>query len=168
MKYLVKPGDVLVSEEDGVIQAYLAASWAKEVAPDSSHAHHKSGPRRWEIPAWSYGVDGTFYIKDSTLEMELDVRGPEDKVDLRQLNMMPIQYTALETSMALQERGKNYWRCCEKRLVSYYGDSGTEYIEKVGIGGYCGWRSAVDSYDWERDSWLISKLTDCFTCQNRI
>ncbi|KAL2839543.1 hypothetical protein BJX68DRAFT_279366 [Aspergillus pseudodeflectus] len=120
MKYLVKPGDVLVSEEDGAIQAYLAASWAKEVTLDSSHAHHKSGPRRWEISAWSYGVDGTFYIKDSTLEMELDVRGPEDKVDLRQLNMMPIQYTALETSMALQERGKNYWRCREKRLVSYY------------------------------------------------
>ncbi|KAL3447312.1 P-loop containing nucleoside triphosphate hydrolase protein [Aspergillus insuetus] len=130
MKYLVKPGDVLVSEEDGVLQAYMAASWAKEVTPKSSHACQKSGSPRWEISAWSYGVDGTFYEKYTTLKMELDVQGPEDKVDLRQLDLMPIQYTVLETSMALQQRGKSYWWCREKRLVSYYGDPGAEYIER--------------------------------------
>ncbi|KAJ0421730.1 P-loop containing nucleoside triphosphate hydrolase protein [Aspergillus carlsbadensis] len=129
MKYLVKPGDVLVSEEDGVVQAYLAASWAKEVTIAISKADQHSGPRRWEISAWSYGVDGTFYIKDTTLEMELDFRSPGEKIDLRQLNKMPIQYTTLETSMALQERGKAYWWCREKRLVSYYGEAGAEYIE---------------------------------------
>jgi hypothetical protein len=137
MKYLVKPGDVLVSEEGGVVQAYMAASWAKEVTPESSHAFQKSGPRRWEIAAWSYRVDGTFYEKYTTLEMELDVRGPEDKVNLQQLDLMPIQYTALETSMALRQRGETYWWCREKRLVSYYGDSGTEYIESVSNGSYC-------------------------------
>jgi hypothetical protein len=137
MQYLVKPGDVLVSEEGGVVQAYMAASWAKEVTPGSSHAFQKSGPRRWEISAWSYGAEGTFYEKYTTLEMELDVRGPEDKVDLRQLDLMPIQYTALETSMALQQRGKSYWRCREKRLVSYYGDPGTDYIESVSTSSYC-------------------------------
>jgi hypothetical protein len=137
MQYLVKPGDVLVSEEGGVVQEYMAASWAKEVTPGSSHAFQKSGSRRWEISAWSYGAEGTFYEKYTTLEMELDVRGPEDKVDLRQLDLMPIQYTALETSMALQQRGKSYWRCREKRLVSYYGDPGTDCIESVSTSSYC-------------------------------
>ncbi|KAL2856642.1 hypothetical protein BJY01DRAFT_242688 [Aspergillus pseudoustus] len=113
MKYLVRPGDVLVSREGGRDQAYLATSWAKE---------------RWKVFAWSYEVDGAFFYKNTTLEITFDIRDSNNKVDLRTLSVVPLQYTSLETAVSLQERGKNYWPYREKRLVSYYGSAGADYV----------------------------------------
>ncbi|KAL3467065.1 P-loop containing nucleoside triphosphate hydrolase protein [Aspergillus heterothallicus] len=130
MKFLIKPGDTLVSEEYGRYQAYLATSWAKEV--NTTKVQSRSTPgiaaRRWEVSAWSHEVDGTFYEKDTILVFDLEFQDPEDKVDLRGLSLVPIQYTDIETSFQLQERGKDYWRCRERRLVSYRDNVGTEYV----------------------------------------
>ncbi|KAF6221504.1 hypothetical protein HO133_002360 [Letharia lupina] len=90
VKYLVRPGDVLVRTQDAVPHAYVATTWAKEGKPDREgsrkseegrpltlNAEKKQGPRKrtykFEVAAWSWAFDGSFERKRTTIKIQLNV-----------------------------------------------------------------------------------------------
>lgn len=121
MKYLMKPGDVLVSSKDGHTQAYMAKSWAGQI-PIMKHGtkdeHSTKFQHSWQVIAWSYDFDGSFYRKATVLTIEINVQDPTEEVALRDLSVVPMRYTDQETQMRLEQRGQTYWACRKKKLVS--------------------------------------------------
>ncbi|PLN81396.1 P-loop containing nucleoside triphosphate hydrolase protein [Aspergillus taichungensis] len=120
MKYLVKPGDVLVSSKKGHSQAYMAKAWAeqditmKPISKDDQCEYQKP----WQVVSWSYDYDGSFYCKNTILTIEINVEDPTEEVTLRDLSVVPMRYADPETQLRLEQRGQTYWECRKKKFVS--------------------------------------------------
>lgn len=168
VRYLFKPGDVLVSHVDGQYTGYIATSW-----PNSSSTKNWSGMRTrplgngtgrsfdqkqdfragrssgkvpvrvWNIQAWYWDFDGSFQRQNQTLHLEIPADEGDDKTILNpngntgmetndkckntelkgrqiaELNVFPIQYASTEVIDTLRRRGKTFWKCRNRRLVSY-------------------------------------------------
>ena len=138
VKYLVRPGDVLVSTQDSVPLAYVATTWAKEEAykedvsnPDEGRLHkitaekHK-GPKirtyNFRVAAWSWAFDGSFEQKRITIQIQLKVGDEDDEVSITSLNYFPLRFDTNGLQQLLEERGNIFWKCRTKRLVSYSDD----------------------------------------------
>jgi hypothetical protein len=134
MKYLVRPGDPLVCQETGALQAYQATSWAKSkpASRDTSTKEGGSGfDKVWEVSAWSYEFDGVFYQKTVNLEIELDVTDPDEEVALSALRVTLLDYTSSDIREKLKRRGKTYWACRKRRFISYSGGDDIESLNNV-------------------------------------
>ena len=111
------------------------------------------------IKVWQWAFDGQFQRQHKTLTLEISA--PEDRASvptdtkgknsaqtngeehkpgprekkLVDLNIFPIQYAPAEIVEECRRRGKTFWKCRNRRLVSYR-DSETENIQNlVGIFG---------------------------------
>ena len=139
VKYLVRPGDVLVRTEDNVPRAYVAVSWAREGKVDDeektnpregrSHkinAQKDQGPRireyRFDVVVWSWAFNGSFRKERETLQIQLKVGDEDDEVSITSLNYFPLRFDKGGLQGLLEKRGKMFWKCRTKHLVSYSDD----------------------------------------------
>ncbi|PYI09863.1 P-loop containing nucleoside triphosphate hydrolase protein [Aspergillus sclerotiicarbonarius CBS 121057] len=132
MKYLVKPGDPLIVQEKSVLQAYQATSWIRGKAKDTVNdtIEDVNGfDRLFEVSAWSYEFDGGFYQNHVNLAIELDVADPEEEIALRSLRVVPLDYASADVKRKLEDRGKTYWACRKRRLISYDGGDGVGFLD---------------------------------------
>ncbi|RAL14096.1 ATP-binding protein [Aspergillus homomorphus CBS 101889] len=123
MKYLVRPGDPLVSQAQNMPQAYQATSWAS-IKPNRGNNGGKDEDlfdKAWEVSAWSYEFDGVFHQKPVILVIKLDVTNPTEEVSLISLEVAPLEYANPELRAKLERRGKTYWACRKKKFISYSG-----------------------------------------------
>ncbi|KAL4788115.1 P-loop containing nucleoside triphosphate hydrolase protein [Aspergillus varians] len=123
MKYLVRPGDVLIAEQEGHLQAYLATSWAEEIPTIRSYytGVDDSSLYLWQVSCWSYWWNSSLQRKKTTLEFRLDVKSSTEEVELQRLTVIPMRCASPEVQEKLEQRGKTYWKCREKRFVSCSG-----------------------------------------------
>ncbi|PYI06177.1 P-loop containing nucleoside triphosphate hydrolase protein [Aspergillus sclerotiicarbonarius CBS 121057] len=112
MKYLVKPGTVLVSQKRGQLQAYMATSWATQ---------DTANDKKWNVTGWSYEFDGVFYHRNTTLSLEMNAENPTEEVELQQLDVTPLEFASCEIRQKLEQRGKIYWQCRKRKFISYTG-----------------------------------------------
>ena len=138
VKYLGRPGDVLVRTQDSVPRAYVATNWAQEdkvreedlLVPDSDEGrHHKlnpeklQGPRkqtyRFEVAAWSWAFDGSFAKKRHKIKIQLEVGDEDEEVKITSLNYFPLHYDEGGLHELLKDRGRMFWKCRTKHFVSY-------------------------------------------------
>ena len=140
MKYLVKPGDVLVQKN--TTQGFVARSWAELTsarseygdAVNSSRSTYESNMRQhpsdedsteklsyeWKIKAWCWAFDGAFQVKPMTLSLKLEVTFEGDEVDIHELNVFPLVYSQGSTLRdKLETRGRMFWKCRHKHIVSW-------------------------------------------------
>ncbi|KAJ5291366.1 hypothetical protein N7478_000617 [Penicillium angulare] len=89
----------------------------------------------WTTKAWTWGFTGTFYRRSSDLELRMPLPHDEDQIGCRSteergdsrlkgfpitsLNVFPLKYAAKEVLDMLQRRGETFWKCRNRRLVSY-------------------------------------------------
>jgi hypothetical protein len=143
IRYLIRPGDILVDDADTESQAYVAKGWIEgpevtleeldDEEPDNINRkriprygpHANSAKSRstimhsWEVPAWYWKFDGVFEKTEITLTLNMLVGYDEEAVSIKDLNFCPIQYAAESTRELLQKRGKTFWSLRNKRFVSY-------------------------------------------------
>ena len=134
MKYLVKPGDVLVSSKKEHFQAYMAKSWAEEkpiTKHDSKGEQDIEIRSRWQVNVWSYDFDGSFYRKATALTIEINIEDPTEEVALRDLSVVPMRYADQETQVRLETRGQTYWECRKKKFVSCRSSNDIESMVSV-------------------------------------
>lgn len=144
VKYLVRPGDVLVATQGSVPRAYVATTWAQEegfnsVRVDVPHldkgrlhklnADKNQEPReqtyRFEVGAWSWAFDGSFEKKHTKILIRLQVGDEDDEVRINSLNCFPLRFDEGNLELLLEKRGKMFWKCRTKYFVSYSdGDNG--------------------------------------------
>ncbi|PKY02830.1 P-loop containing nucleoside triphosphate hydrolase protein [Aspergillus campestris IBT 28561] len=121
IKYLVKPGDVLVSSKKADFQAYMATSWAeqsKTAKKNNKGENCIEVQQTWHVVAWSYDYDGSFYRKSTVLDIEINVEDPTEEIALRDLSVFPMRYADQGTQLRLEQRGQTYWECRKKKFVS--------------------------------------------------
>ena len=140
LKYLIKPGDVLVRTRDRIPSAYIATSWAvpneedKSSAPDwdDRRAHKMSKdyssqePRKkvysWRIKFWYWAFDGAFESQTAENTIRLRTGDVDKEVDIDSLDYYPIQYGTKELQALLERRGRTFWNCRFKNFISYQED----------------------------------------------
>ncbi|GCB27380.1 ATPase family AAA domain-containing protein 3 [Aspergillus awamori] len=89
LKYLVRPGTILVSNNKGHPQAYMATTWATQNADND---------KTWNVSGWAYEFDGVFYRRNHTLKVEINNEDPAEEVHLHSLNVTPLEYASCENS----------------------------------------------------------------------
>lgn len=135
IEFLFRPGDVLLSKEDGKQEGFVALGQAipKEgqqklpgkIEDWSGRANNDDVQKNytWTIDAWSYQYDGHFYKAEHTqatsLKIHLNVSHYEKEVPMSDLNLLPLAYAEKAFAERLAERGRIFWSCRRKKLVSY-------------------------------------------------
>ena len=129
VEYLIRPGDVLVRPRGSSLEAYMASSWAKEGKETidvldedyEPNRNHKKGSKKttplqapskktysWEISAWSWGFDCSFYKRQFTIPLYLTVSDVDMHVKTDSLDYFPLQYGSPDLRMTLEKRGRMF------------------------------------------------------------
>lgn len=145
MKYMVRPGDVLVSMGEGPLKAYKSMTWTTAMGSDPfcqdiakeklSCANDEKimGQVLFEeerccvssVTAWSWEYNGEFRRRVQNLEVKLHIRKPDEEVPIASLEVFPLRYASEEIRDTLAKRGQTYWKCRKQKLVDYYEAPGT-------------------------------------------
>jgi hypothetical protein len=134
IRFLIRPGDVLVRTNEAYAEAYLATSWLHEdksvyeiygLPGDSSKITGSAVPslkvpaQEWELDAWSYSYDGELYKVETTLNIQLHVDASCTEIPIVNLGVFPLRFASRELREAIEQRGKIFWSCRHRKYVSY-------------------------------------------------
>jgi len=162
IRYLFKPGDVVIERDKKEYRGWMTKSWAHipvtlqgpvskgpgghqpPPRPLFANPPENSRGRKWEIQAWRWDYDGVdFQQREGILELSIphNKSGKPDsgiesadrlteEIAITQLEVFPIQHADAELVEKLRRRGRTFWRCRNKALVSYQETdiSGTENL----------------------------------------
>lgn len=152
LKYLFKPGQLLVQNKDDEMQGWICEDWPRviqsgETVPlrqaktagvtkhEKSESHARSNPQL-ELSAWHWEFDGEFQRKKETLSISIEVgTHKESGIPIKSLDVFPLEYASDATFNQLRRRGRSFWECRKRALVSYRGDSNTN--EGSLVGAFC-------------------------------
>jgi hypothetical protein len=145
LKYLVRPGDVLVSSaaEGNIPQACIARDWigapettleepeledwehvGKQLVEGHSSLVNSISDRKmttyvWKVPVWNWSFDGNFGRQETSIDITMSLANEGDSVEIRSLKYYPLQYAAANMRSLLEKRGRTFWSLRNRRFVSY-------------------------------------------------
>lgn len=166
LKYLFKPGDVVIQRKGDLYSGWVARSWAKHIktyqtirekarvvinrtsriplygteTASKEMANERVWVQSWTIPAWNWDFDGNFQRKHQELSFFIvtendpgpgpgtvyaskarteDASSTSEDIPISGLEVFPIQYAPQEVVQQLRRRGKAFWKCRNRKLVSY-------------------------------------------------
>lgn len=143
LKYLFRPGEVLVGKDSVGLQAYIATGWidlSETVHEDAEYEHPDSVQRRriprygplantkgnrklktyiWTVPAWRWEFNGIFEKRNVNLKVRMSIGYDEESVDIASLNVHPLKYAADGTKTLLERRGRTFWAARHRKFVAY-------------------------------------------------
>jgi hypothetical protein len=92
--------------------------------PSSSPSHisiqETSSFSYWSVEAWSWEFDGSFGKNKRPIEIELPTYEEDQLVQINSLAGYPVRFAENEVKDRLEGRGKTFWSCRQKQLVSYH------------------------------------------------
>jgi hypothetical protein len=143
MPFLVKLGDaILVKQEVGernqevsgvIAETYLTSTTPRRLARHAESRYSKQSLSKetkkrqywsWIVHTWSYKFDGSFYKNQEIINIKMVADELKGETNIQNLNAFPIRYASQKTIALLEKRGREFWRCREKRLVAYHDESG--------------------------------------------
>ncbi|ERF73697.1 hypothetical protein EPUS_00951 [Endocarpon pusillum Z07020] len=158
VKYLIKPGDVLVDIQGLETQAYQALEWAEELPPDDDGDREdyedydisrrkiplKRGPKsqsndvrkklryKWRLPVSSWRFDGHFEMHKEVIFINMKVAYEDQEVPINQLSIFPLAFAPKGVRNTLEQRGRMFWKLRHGKFVSYQldEDGGLSNIDK--------------------------------------
>ncbi|KAI1144801.1 hypothetical protein F4825DRAFT_467828 [Nemania diffusa] len=110
IKYLFKPGDVVVQGSHQDSRGYLCTTWLEKEELKST--------KRLALE-----IEGKFSRERSTLSFEIDNEYPHDKV-INKMDIRPLAYVDESTKERLECRGYWFWKCRVQHMVSYHEGEG--------------------------------------------
>lgn len=152
MVYMIKPGDVVVlnnkpGHDDGIIHGKIAESSPVSITPKALLLDPEGNPWqkkvksnrkryswKWVLPVWQYTYDGSFYRNQTSLNVDMDADELEEEISINRLNIYPLTFATDTVKQRLEQRGRTFWTCRERRLISYedakgiYGVSSFRYV----------------------------------------
>lgn len=153
LKYLFKPGQLLVQNKDGEIQGWICADWPRVIRleePAFKRQDKKAGTAKLEnttppvevnlkleLNAWHWEFDGEFRRKDVTLPLSIKSEpNKEHGIPINTLDIFPLKYASDTIFNQLRHRGRSFWKCRKRALVSYRGDEATNDSNLVSTHAY--------------------------------
>ncbi|KAL1872404.1 hypothetical protein Daus18300_004374 [Diaporthe australafricana] len=141
LKYLFKPGQLLLQSQDDEIQGWICADWPKAARRAEKASQRQdnligaikleklelaeSSPK-WELSAWHWDFDGNFHRRKATLPVSIKSdTNEESEIPINTLSIFPLKYASEDSFKRIQMRGRNFWKCRKRGLVSYREDADT-------------------------------------------
>lgn len=139
MPFLLCPGDVLVWKEKGKTKAAVTSSEVFQKSPpilywDSSQmlevGHNTMEGSKgefsttWGVDVWSYRFNGEFRRDKRSREIRFKTSSLDQEVDISKLGVYPLRFADEKTKLRLETRGKTFWTCRHRNLVSHTGVEG--------------------------------------------
>ncbi|KAM0436596.1 hypothetical protein ACHAPT_002304 [Fusarium lateritium] len=125
MPFLLRPGDVCLSNKDGVPRGHVALAYPQtdrvngEDTRDQQNTSKK--PAQWRVPCQSLEHSGAFYQVNKVVKIVLETEAPDDEVNIASLSVMPLKYATDGAQETLTRRAKTWRKLRSKQLVSYEG-----------------------------------------------
>lgn len=127
MEYLIRPGDVLISNDNGRLSGCLATSRPRfdvgQRALEEKDKHNPKPSWSWSIDSYAFMYAGKFRREDENIDIVLETECEDVEVDITSLNVVPLKYVSDDIRETLLRRGKRFWKCRHKQFVSYEGNS---------------------------------------------
>ncbi|KAK2777244.1 AAA family ATPase [Colletotrichum kahawae] len=73
----------------------------------------------WTISVWSIVFDGQFSDSNQEVKLTLETYHTDEEIKIGTLEIVPIRFLEPSIKARLINRGHTFWRCREKRLVTY-------------------------------------------------
>lgn len=131
VKYLVRPGNVLVDVQGLNTKSYMALNWPEEepIDDDSNNEYYeaydiplrkklvkrwsnlrgkymrKRLEYKWKVPVCSCKFDGQFEIYEEVIDIEMKVAYEDEEVLIDQLSMFPLYFASEDLRSTLERRG---------------------------------------------------------------
>jgi len=125
LEYLIRPGHVLVKKEGKTLPLGFVATSRPELMETRVREpqEHDKKKYNWSfaVRVRSYQYNGGFFRSNDTVDLNFGADVKDGEVDIRSIDVVPLQYADLEVKELLARRGKTFWKCRNKRLVSYEG-----------------------------------------------
>jgi hypothetical protein len=136
VQFLMKPGDAVVvnskpGQDGGDLSAKITATWPVSTTPrhlveaqrDFVGSNRRKGDKRfiwkWYMTCWTWEYDGSFFKRNEEIEIKILTEKVDGEVDIRNLNAYPMKFATAETVALLEQRGRTFWSCRDRRLVAY-------------------------------------------------
>ncbi|KAI1110010.1 hypothetical protein F5Y14DRAFT_444327 [Nemania sp. NC0429] len=122
IKYLFKPGDVVVQGNYQDSRGYMCTSWLKgeESKPDNRiGSDKKSDINKWELELQHWAFDGNFSRERSKLTLKFESNDLSHKI-IDDLSVRPLAFVNASTVERLRRRGDWFWKCRIRHMVSYH------------------------------------------------
>ncbi|KAF6809330.1 hypothetical protein CPLU01_15523 [Colletotrichum plurivorum] len=130
MEFLIRPEDILVSKTNDGFKCQLATSWVQSTHERSPYENPTAEQSQqdesqhlptwsWGVHAWSYSYDGVIRKRTKTVEVLLHAASAEDEVSIGNLDNVPLRFLNQQVHATLEHRGKTFWACRKRKLVSY-------------------------------------------------
>ncbi|KAI0192306.1 hypothetical protein EV127DRAFT_491479 [Xylaria flabelliformis] len=114
IKYLFKPGDVIVQGNHQDSRGYLSTTWLEEV----SQQKLGSDSQTYDLKVQYWGFDGAFSREVSKLTLQVDMKDTSEKT-IDDLDLRPLAQVNEPTKERLRRRGDWFWKFRVRHLVSY-------------------------------------------------
>lgn len=140
MPFLLCPGEVLVWKEKDKTKAAIASSllvrqslpilYWDGTRPWAEGNRSSEGTKKgefsstWEVNTWSYKFDGEFLHDKGSKRIKFKASSLDQEVAISKLGVHPLRFADEKTKLLLETRGKNFWTCRHRNLVSYIGEEG--------------------------------------------
>ncbi|KAJ4504453.1 hypothetical protein HRR78_007803 [Exophiala dermatitidis] len=111
---LFRPGEIIIRDEDGMTQAYIA-----------DHVGTVTSSRT-AISCWKLAFDGAFHRENDQILVEWR-GGGKDTLALQCLEARPLRLDKTRQQVQLEQRAIKFWQCRHRRLVSYDGLHGSNF-----------------------------------------
>ncbi|KAI0437886.1 hypothetical protein F4803DRAFT_536888 [Xylaria telfairii] len=110
IKYLFKPGDVVVQGSHQGSRGYLCTTWLER--------RRKGKIRDYYLNVRCWNFDGVFSRQPSELALQVDTEDPSEKA-IDSIDIRPLAYVNDSTRERLKRRGSWFWKFRARHMVSY-------------------------------------------------
>ena len=126
MEYFMRSGQVIVSDDNGLVRGYQAISrptLAEDTLHDRDEISAAKRQQRWNVRAQRLDYSGEFRCTSIQLPVKLETDTKDEEVDIASLAVLPLEHVSHDVRERLLRRGKMFWKCRDRQLVSYEGKS---------------------------------------------
>ncbi|KAL6825124.1 AAA family ATPase [Trichoderma camerunense] len=121
IKYLFKPGDIIVKGHDQDARGYLSMSWLKidNRADRSNQSSSQTKTKTtFSMKVWNWELDSVFSRELGALTIQFDAKDYSER-KISDMNIRPLRYVEEPTKTRLEIRGEWFWKCRMRCMVCY-------------------------------------------------
>ena len=132
------------TQSSGIVPLYTSKDDPKKLTNDNVLVHH------WTFSAWHWEFDGKFARRYDILQFqikeELDSTSNESSLDeldlsketsITDLHVYPLRFLSSDIQEKLRQRGQMFWKCRQRRYVSYLENGEDDAQSLVRTGNKC-------------------------------
>lgn len=156
LEYLVKPGSTIIAPTNEGPKAYEVTSIPKmtlvhkisdleqylSTLGSSENSENLSRKEQrdkytstWDIGCRTVHYNGIFEYKHKDINLFIESEGRDDDIDITDLSVIPLEYANPDTIARLDRRGRMFWQCRKRKVVSYrkHNDTLTDAVSESGF-----------------------------------